>query len=200
MGKETVKLDIFLFHKVPDKFLTVEMCEKAVQGHYWCIEYVPNQLKMAEMCNGMAKGEASFLACVPDRYKTQEICKQPVKIYPYALDYVPEHFKTQEMCDKGVQKEPWSLIYAPDWFVTHQKILQVMKSIIGMRCVFLNNNDRLIKWHNDYQKWKTQRAQIKEELFPVAWHPSRYWDWCMSEDEKREMKKLFLTTWFEFCP
>ena len=107
---------------------------------------------MAEMCNGMVKGEASFLACVPELYKTQEMFKQAVKIYPYALDYVPEHFKTQEMCDKGVQKEPWSLIYAPDWFVTHQKILQVMKSIIGMRCVFLKNNDRLIKWHNDYQK------------------------------------------------
>ena len=29
---------------------------------------------------------------------------------------------------------------------------------------------------------------------PIAWHPSRYWDWCMSEDEKKETEKLFLTT------
>ena len=26
---------------------------------------------------------------------------------------------------------------------------------------------------------------------PIAWHPSRYWDWCMSEDEKRETEKLW---------
>ena len=23
---------------------------------------------------------------------------------------------------------------------------------------------------------------------PVAWHPSRWWDWCMSEDEKKKKK------------
>ena len=22
---------------------------------------------------------------------------------------------------------------------------------------------------------------------PVAWHPTRQWDWCMSEDEKKEI-------------
>ena len=31
---------------------------------------------------------------------------------------------------------------------------------------------------------------------PIAWHPSRYWDWCMSEDEKQGPEKLFLTTWY----
>ena len=24
---------------------------------------------------------------------------------------------------------------------------------------------------------------------PVAWHPNRWWDWCMSEDEKKEINK-----------
>ena len=24
---------------------------------------------------------------------------------------------------------------------------------------------------------------------PVAWHPSRWWDWCMSEDQKKETEK-----------
>ena len=26
---------------------------------------------------------------------------------------------------------------------------------------------------------------------PIAWHPSRYWDWCMPEDEKQETEKLW---------
>ena len=27
---------------------------------------------------------------------------------------------------------------------------------------------------------------------PKAWHPRRWWDWCMPEDEKKEIKQ-FLT-------
>ena len=56
------------------------------------------------------------------------------------------------------------------------------------------NDDELIKWYNGYQKRKAQKASIKEELMSIAWHPSRYWDCCMSEDEKKETEKLFLTT------
>ena len=25
---------------------------------------------------------------------------------------------------------------------------------------------------------------------PIAWYPTRRWDWCMSEDEKKEAEKL----------
>ena len=52
---------------------------------------------------------------------------------------------------------------------------------------------RVIKWHDEenHQKYMAQKAQIKKELMPIAWHPSRYWDWCMSEDEKKERQKLW---------
>ena len=26
-----------------------------------------------------------------------------------------------------------------------------------------------------------------EELMAIAWHPKRWWDWCLSEDEKKEI-------------
>ena len=32
---------------------------------------------------------------------------------------------------------------------------------------------------------------IEDELMPVAWHPSRYWDWCMDEDEKKTAEQLW---------
>ena len=25
---------------------------------------------------------------------------------------------------------------------------------------------------------------------PVAWNPNRWWDWCMSEDEKKEIEPM----------
>ena len=46
-------------------------------------------------------------------------------------------------------------------------------------------------WRDAYIKRKTQKAKIKKELMPVAWHPDRWWDWCVPEDEKKELEKYF---------
>ena len=27
---------------------------------------------------------------------------------------------------------------------------------------------------------------------PIAWHPKRWWNFCMSEDEKKEMDPIFI--------
>ena len=60
--------------------------------------------------------------------------------------------------------------------------------------MFPHNYNVIMKKYEAYKSQKTQKASIKEELMPIAWHPSRYWDCCMSEDEKKETEKLFLTT------
>ena len=26
----------------------------------------------------------------------------------------------------------------------------------------------------------------------IAWDPNRWWDWCMSEDEKKEIEMIFV--------
>ena len=54
-----------------------------------------------------------------------------------------------------------------------------------------NDDDEDIEWYKGYKKRKAQKASIKKELTSIAWHPSRYWDWCMSEDEKQETEKLW---------
>ena len=35
------------------------------------------------------------------------------------------------------------------------------------------HDDELIKCYDGYKKRKTQKAQIKKELMPIAWLPSR---------------------------
>ena len=61
------------------------------------------------------------------------------------------------------------------------------------------DDNELIKWYDGYQKRKIQKAQIKKELMPIAWHPSRWWDWCVPEDEKKEIEILwkFVEIWSE---
>ena len=39
-----------------------------------------------------------------------------------------------------------------------------------------------------------QKASIKEELAPIAWPPSRWWDWCVPEDEKKRGRKIVEVT------
>ena len=54
-----------------------------------------------------------------------------------------------------------------------------------------DDEDNFFKWYEGYKKQKIQKASIKEELALIAWHPSRYWDSCMSEDEKQDTEALW---------
>ena len=81
----------------------------------------------------------------------------------------------------------FSLQLVSDWFVMKEQI------DIWYDDDYVYNDSDMIKWYDRYQKPKFQKAKIKKELLPIAWHPSRWWDWCVSEDEKKETDKLFLT-------
>ena len=53
------------------------------------------------------------------------------------------------------------------------------------------DDDELFKWYDGYEKCKAQKAQIEKELMPIAWHPSRWLDWSVPEDEKKKTEKLW---------
>ena len=117
------------------------------------------------------------------RYRPpQEIYLIPIKAEDTRLlPVVPDCFKTREMCEKAVDRYLYLLRYVPDWFVTDQQI-----EIWHDNDEYCNV-DKLIEWYDGYKARKAQKVSIKEELLPIAWHPSRYCDWCMPEDEKRKI-------------
>ena len=82
------------------------------------------------------------------------------------------------MCAKTVKDNTYSLQYVPDWFVTQQQI-KLWHDNDDNRPTGWWRNDEIIEWYEDHKKRKAQKASIKEGLMPIAWHPSRYWDWCM---------------------
>ena len=45
---------------------------------------------------------------------------------------------------------------------------------------------RLLAWHIKYEKRKTLKKQLNEEC-----HPKRWWNFCISEDEKKEIEPIF---------
>ena len=133
-----------------------------------------------------------LLRCIRDRFKTEMMCNEVVRRVPRSLVYVPDCFKTLEMCKKVVGAGRL-LKDVPDWFVKREWI--------DMQCneYYDDDNDKhswqdkynIFEWRDDYKKQKVQKASIKEELMPIAWHPSRWWDWCIPEDEKKRQKKIF---------
>ena len=38
---------------------------------------------------------------------------------------------------------------------------------------------------------KALNKGLNKKLMPVAWHPKRWCDWCLSEDEKKERELTF---------
>ena len=114
------------------------------------------------------------------------MCKG-VRFRSWLIGHVLDHFKTQEMCDKAIKDDPSSLRFVPDWFVSQEQLKLWHDSDDWLIRWWYNN--RLIKRYDGYKK--RLKAKIKEELLLIAWHPSRWWDWCMSEDEKQEAEKLW---------
>ena len=45
---------------------------------------------------------------------------------------------------------------------------------------------KLLAWRNKFEKHKAIKKDLSKELMPVAWHPTRWWDWYLSEDEKKK--------------
>ena len=92
------------------------------------------------------------------------------------------------MFEKVVKDDPSSLQYVPDWFVTGEwACMWYDKSDYWAD----DENNKFFKWYDGYKKRKAQKAKLKEELMRVVWHPSRWWDWCVPEDEKKETEKLW---------
>ena len=47
-------------------------------------------------------------------------------------------------------------------------------------------------WDIKFEKRKAlKKKKISEELLPVARHPKRWWNICLSEDEKKEIEPIF---------
>ena len=130
---------------------------------------IPENLKTQEMCHEAISIEPYSLAFVLDCFETHEMCDKAVEIDPFILWHVPDNLKTQGMCIRAVEAGLGLLEHVPDWFVIQGQI------DLWHDDDYWHDDDKLIKWYEGYQKRNAQKASIKEELLPIAWHPDRIW-------------------------
>ena len=165
MCVKVVEKDPWWLKDVPGKFKTHEIYDKAVQSDPNRLRFSPVLIKIQEICNEAIKKEPWMLEDVPDHFKKQKKCEKAVE-----KKHVPDYFKRQEMCNDVAEKKPYALEYVLDLFVTQQQI-----KILQYDNDDWYDND-LIEWYDGYKKRKVQKINIKEELMPITWHPSRWWD------------------------
>ena len=182
MGYRAVEKCLHPFRFVPEHLKIQEMCNKAVEENPYQLGDFPDHLKNTKISIKAFDDEPEALKYVPDHHKTEKMCKEAVRRESRSLYDVPDYFKTPKMCDQAVASS--SLQFISDWFVTQEQLK------IWYDDDYWDKSAFIIQWYDDYKKRKAQKAKIKEELLPIAWHPSRYWDWCISEDEKKETEKL----------
>ena len=154
------------------------MHERVVPRESYTLYYVTDRFRMQEMYNEIMCITPNAFHHIPDRFKTQEMCNKAVEVDPWQLKDVPYRFKTHKMCNKAVRQYLFSLLFVPDWFVTQQQI------DVWYDGNHVYNDNQMIKWYDGYKTRRVQKAKVKEELLPIAWHPDCVMDWCMSEDEK----------------
>ena len=108
---------------------------------------------------------------------------------PFILKYCFNRYKTHDtltICVKTFDAYPIMSRYVSDWFVT-PKILEVLYKNYH----YFNDSHELFTWCNKYNQCKTFIKEIEKELMSIRGHLLRWWDWYMSEDEKKVIEKYW---------
>ena len=65
----------------------------------------------------------------------------------------------------------------------HVKIVKLCKGWLGYDSI----HHDLLRYHHKRKFFK----KIHDEVLPLAWHPDRFFDWCIDEEEKGFLKGVW---------
>ena len=151
-----------------------------------------------EMCDKAGSKELFMFKYCHDRYKSQERCDKAVDTF--LPTFVPNWFVVLRMREK-IDNDVFSnydidLDDADSYIITFFSEL-INADRINVKLDNNNFNDEdlinivhvgIIAWYHRFKQRKVCN-KIGRELMPVAWNPSRCWDWCITKDGKKKKKK-----------
>ena len=133
------------------------------------------------------------------------MCDKAVDDSLATLKLIPDWFVTSKMI-----KKLYTALYADKnilYFNDDSGNVVLSRNETGILNIDLNNINldnnfdedypdtiiliRLLAWHIKFEKRKEFEKKISEELIPTAWHPKRWWNFCMSRDQKKEIESIF---------
>jgi len=99
---------------IKDKdYLTQKIADIAFSHNRSLIEYIPDRFKTLDMCEKAIDYNPFLFRYVPDRYKTTEFCQVALDRKPMEIYYmIPDRIKTPEFNLKFAQDHPYAAIRA----------------------------------------------------------------------------------------
>ena len=159
------------------------------------------------MCGRTISDDSFQLIYIPDQYKTQQMCDKAVDDFLPTLNFVPDWFVTSRMIKKLLLLSMQIKVYYTLMKILVMLYLIIMKwvfliqilIILNLTIIILMKMSLVLLFMSEFwrailnlKKRKALKKELNEELMPVAWHPNRQWDWCMPEDQKKEIDPMFI--------
>ena len=161
----------------------------------------------AETCQGydrVVSEDPSLTVYCPDKYITQRISDEAVDISLAESKFILDWFVASKMLEKLYNAsfaDENTLYFNENSAVTfcydEMGILSVNLNDINLDNNFDEDDPdtiiliRLLAWHIRFEKRKVLKKKISEKLISIVWHPKRWWNFCMSEDVKKEIEPIF---------
>ena len=151
------------------------------------------------MCDRIIFEDLS-LRYVPNRYKTQQMWKKAADDCLATLKFVLDWFVTSKMIEilfTALHADENVLYFNEDsgnvvFICNGMGILNIDLNNINLCNINYNEDDpdtiihvKPLAWHIKFEKRKAHKKELNEELMQIAWHPKRWWTFCMSEDKKK---------------
>ena len=191
---------------VPECFMTKEMSDKAFNRCFFVFNSIPDQYKTQEMRDRVVSQDPFLILYCPNQHKTQKMWDKAVDDPLGALKLMPYWFVTNKMI-----KKLFTALYADEnilYFNEDSGNVVFSCNEMGILNIDLNNINldhnfdaddsdtiiliRLLVWQIKFEERKELKRDLNEELMLVAWHPKRWWDFSLSEDDKKEIDPIFI--------
>ena len=114
---------------------------------------------------------------------------------PFSVRCIPDQYKTQQMCDKAVDDCLAPLKFVSDWFQNGYFYTDLNNANLDDSNYDADDPDtitrvRLLVWYIKFENCKALKKELNKELMPIATHPKKWWNFCKSEDEEKEIEPM----------
>lgn len=114
---------------VPDQLLDNSLIEYAVKHHARAFVWIEDQKRVTfELCLLAVGKDGSLLSYVPAKYKKRsELLMTAVKSNGLALEFIPKSRRTKTMCSEAVKQNPLALEFVPDIYKSNELCVDAVR-------------------------------------------------------------------------
>jgi hypothetical protein len=101
---------------IPSDVHTQELCDEAVRGGCWALQYVRDEFKTYDNCYSAVRRNGQTLQYVPKGFIDEAMCLAAAKAGYPCLNFIPQRFLTRDLCYIAVGADGADIKNVPEVF------------------------------------------------------------------------------------